>query len=99
MGYRLLATAAFEGDLDAAVTYYLEQAGPKSAARFLDKYDTFCELAATLPRHGSLIGDSGLRWRQLDVFIVVYSIDDEEGLASLLRLYYLSSDWRARTLS
>ena len=51
-----------------------------------------------LPGHGSLIGDSGLRWRQLGVFIAVYQVDEAGSVVTLLRLYHLSTNWRYHIL-
>lgn len=98
MAYSVLATAAFEHDLDEAVAYYLEQSGPRSAASFLGRYDSFRDLVAVLPGHGSRVGDSGLRWRKLGTFVVIYAADEERQEVQLLRLYYISSDWRHRLL-
>lgn len=107
MAYDVVATSLFEADLDSAVAYYLEQAGPRSAARFLDKYDAFRGLVAALPGHGSPVGDSGLRWRQLGMFVMVYSVrpvkpesqsGERGGTVTLLRLYYVSQGWHRRVL-
>ena len=38
------------------------------------------------------------RWHTLDRFVVVYSIDDDLNLVTLMRLFHMSSDWRARLL-
>lgn len=94
--YEVVAAAAFEGDLADARDYYLDQAGPRSASRFLDSYDAFCGLVAQLPGHGAPVGDSGLRWRQLGVFVAVYAVDEEPCRVTLLRLLYLRSSWWAR---
>ena len=91
--YKVEVADAFADDVDEAVTYYETQSGKQSAARFLERYDSFLELVSTLPGHGSLVGDSGLRWRQLGVFVVIYKVDESEGVVTLLRLYYLSTNW------
>jgi plasmid stabilization system protein ParE len=96
--YEVVVTPSFEKDLDAAVRYYLEQSGPISAGRLMDEFDSFRRLVAALPGHGSRVGDSGLRWRRLGVFVAVYGVDDDERVVTLLRLYYVSSDWRRRVL-
>lgn len=96
--YKVVVANAFADDIEEAVTYYETQSGKKSAARFLEKYDSFLELVSRLPGHGPLIGDSGLRWRQLGVFIVVYKVDEANSLVILLRLYYLSTNWRYHIL-
>lgn len=96
--YQVVVANAFADDIEEAVTYYETQSGKKSAARFLEKYDSFLGLVSRLPGHGPLIGDSGLRWRQLGVFIVVYRVDEANNLVTLLRLYYLSTNWRYRIL-
>lgn len=96
--FEVVASAAFADDLEDATSYYLEQSGPNSAARFLRAYDSFVDLLGTLPRHGSKVGESGLRWRKLGIFVAIYAIDDASHTVTLLRLYYLTSDWRRRVL-
>lgn len=75
--YQVVVANAFADDIEEAVTYYETQSGKKSAARFLEKYDSFLGLVSRLPGHGPLIGDSGLRWRQLGVF-PIQSFDSAE---------------------
>ena len=96
--YRVEVTDAFADDIEEAVTYCETQSGKQSAARFLQRYDSFLELVFMLPGHGSLIGDSGLRWRQLGVFIAVYQVDEAGSVVTLLRLYHLSTNWRYHIL-
>lgn len=96
--YQVVVADAFADDLEQALIYYERQSGPQSAECFLGKYDSFIELVSRIPGHGSLIGDSGLRWRQLDVFIAVYEEDEIEHVVTVLRLYYLSTNWRHRIL-
>ena len=92
------ATGRFAQDLDDSVKYYLEHAGERSARRFLDEYDKFCDLVSTFPGYGPVVGDTDLRWRKVGVFVAVYSTDADAGEVVLLRLYYLSSDWRREVL-
>lgn len=92
--HEVLTTERFERDLEDAAHYYLEQSGPLSAGRFLDDYDSFVSLVAAFPGHGSPIGDSGLRWRKLGVFVAVYCEREEDGAILLLRLYHISSNWK-----
>ena len=92
--YRVGVTDAFADDIEEAVTYCEMQSGKQSAARFLKRYDSFLELVSALPGHGSPIGDSGLRWRQLGVFVAVYQADEAGSVVTLLRLYHLSTNWR-----
>lgn len=96
--YEVMASEAFVDDLEDATSYYLEQSGPHSASRFLRAYDSFVDLLGTLPRHGSKVGESGLWWRKVGAFIAIYAIDDATRSVTLLRLYYLTSDWRRRVL-
>lgn len=96
--FDVVTTEAFADDLDEAVSYYLEQSGPNSAGRFLQLYDSFVDLVGRLPGHGSKVGDSGLRWRKLGVFVAIYAIEDTAHTVTLLCLYYLSSNWRQRLL-
>lgn len=97
--YSVRTASAFEDDLDRAVSYYLRQSGPQSATRFLDEYDSFRETVSLLPGHGTPVGDSGLRWRPIGVFVVIYMVAEQDRSVMLLRLYYLSSNWKERILS
>ena len=92
------ATDRFAQDLDDSVAYYLEHAGEQSARHFLDEYDKFCDLVSAFPGYGSIVGDTDLRWRKVGVFVAVYSRDADAGEVVLLRLYYLSSNWRREVL-
>ena len=96
--YAVIATDLFEIDLDEAVSYYLQMAGPRSAASLLDDYDTMRELLKTLPGYGSNVYGTPYRWRPLKSFIAVYAIDDEARTVTLMRLFYLTSNWRERLL-
>lgn len=91
-------TEQFEDDLDQAIRYYLEQSGPRSATRLLDEYDSFRETVALFPKHGTRLGESQIRWRALGVFVAIYFEDEDEEKATLLRLYYLSPNWKTRIL-
>ena len=92
------ATNQFAQDLEDSVSYYLDHAGERSARHFLDEYDKFCDLVSTFPGYGSPVGDTTLRWRRVGVFVAVYSEDADAGEVLLLRLYYLSSNWRRHVL-
>lgn len=96
--WRVLATDEFEGDLDEAAAYYLQASGPGSARRLLDAYDEMRGRLATLPGHGSNVGASGLRWVRLGTFTAVYEINESERVVTLLRLFYMTSNWRERIL-
>jgi plasmid stabilization system protein ParE len=95
---RVRATSRFAQDLEDSASYYLERAGEQAARRFLDEYDKFCTLVSAFPGYGSLVGDTDLRWRKVGVFIAVYREDADGGEVVLLRLYYLSSNWRKHAL-
>ncbi|MDO4797007.1 MAG: type II toxin-antitoxin system RelE/ParE family toxin [Coriobacteriales bacterium] len=88
------ATDLFSRDLENAAAYYLQRAGERSASRFLSSFDEFCHLVAVFPGYGALVGDTELRWRKLGAFVAIYYEDKEAGEVILLRLYYISSDWR-----
>lgn len=94
--YRINVTKSFSEDLDASVSYYLKVSGPRSAKHFLESYDSFVNLLEVLPGHGSLIEGTPLRWRKVGVFVVVYLVDDASHVVTLLRMYYVSSDWRTQ---
>lgn len=96
--WRVLATDEFEGDLDEAVAYYLLASGPDSARRLLDAYDEMRGRLAALPGHGSNVGAGGLRWVRLGTFTAVYEANEGERVVTLLRLFYMTSNWRERIL-
>lgn len=96
--YEVRATASFAADLSDSTAYYLERSGRHSASHFLDDYEGFCRLVASLPRYGSAIADTSLRWRKVGVFIAVYEVDDETRTVTLLRLYHMSANWQSRAL-
>ena len=95
---RVRATECFAQDLEDSASYYLERAGEQGARRFLDEYDRFCNLVSAFPRYGSPVGDTDLRWRKVGVFVATYRENTDEGEVMLLRLYYLSSNWRKHAL-
>ena len=95
---RVRATERFAQDLEDSVAYYLERAGEQSALRFLDEYDKFCSLVSSFPGYGSVVGDTDLRWRKVGVFVAVHRVDADKEEVVLLRLYYLSSNWRKHAL-
>ena len=72
--------------------------GQSSAERLLDAYDGICTMLTTFPALGSMVEGTLYRWHTLDRFVVVYSIDDDLNLVTLMRLFHMSSDWRARLL-
>lgn len=93
--YRVEVTESFRDDLEAAVAYYREASGPRSAARFLTSYESFVDLVEQIPGHGTPIEDTPLRWRKVGVFIAVYLASEDPGTVMLLRLFYMSSNWRS----
>ena len=95
---RLRATARFAQDLEDSASYYLEHAGKQGARRFLDDYDKFCNLVSAFPGYGSPVGNTDLWWRKVGVFVAVYREDTTKEEVLLLRLYYLSSNWRKHAL-
>ena len=96
--HEVKATDAFYEDLDAAVDHYVNQAGPRSATRFLSSYESFARLLESVPGHGTPVEGTRLRWRKVGVFIAVYDTDDEARSVMLLCLFYLSSNWRPRAM-
>lgn len=95
---RVKATEQFAQDLEDSASYYLESVGEQGARRFLDEYDRFCNLVSAFPGYGSAVGDTDLRWRKIGVFVAVYLEVADKGEVVLLRLFYLSSNWRKHAL-
>lgn len=96
--YAVLVSEAFERDLDGATAYYLQTAGSASALGLLDDYDTMCGYLAEMPGYGARVHGHAYRWRPLKGFVAVYSVDEECGTVTLLRLFYMRSDWRKQLL-
>ena len=96
--YSVAASAPFEDDLDAAVSWRLREVGPASAARLLDAYDGLVGTVGSFPGLGTALPGSDLRWMPLERFVAVYSVDDGAGEVILLRLFHMSADWRSRIL-
>lgn len=96
--YVVTTTWRFDQDFEDAFDYYESRVGPQSARRFLEEFDGFCRLVSALPAHGAPLGDSGLRWRKIGMFIAVYCVREEECDVLLLRLYHVASNWRGRSL-
>lgn len=96
--FRVVATDLFEDDLDAVLSYRLDTTGAASAKDFLDEYDAMCGLLAEFPGYGANVFETQYRWRPLKRFVAVYAVDEERSIVTLLRLFYMSSDWRDRLL-
>ncbi|MDO4890967.1 MAG: type II toxin-antitoxin system RelE/ParE family toxin [Coriobacteriaceae bacterium] len=96
--YVVRATAHFEEDLVSAYRYYQRQAGANSASRFLDEYDLTVSRLQSMPTAAVKIGDTGLHWCPIGSYTAVFSVDAEQKVVVLNRLFYMSSDWKRRIL-
>ena len=52
----------------------------------------------TLPGYGANVHGTPYRWHPLRSFVAAYLVDEDAGTVTLMRLLYVSSDWRARLL-
>ena len=93
------STGRFDGDLDAAVSWRLANAGPSSAARLLDAYDALVSVVGEFSLMAGSVEGTPYRWRALERYIAVYDVDETVREVTLLRLFHMSSDWRARLLA
>lgn len=99
MTFEVKATAHFEEDLTSAYRYYQRQAGPNSAAKFLDEYDLTVSRLQTMPTAAVKIGDTELHWCPIGSFTAVFSIDSKKKIVVLKRLFYMTSNWKRRILN
>ena len=96
--FSVKVTGAFEQDLAIAYGYYQTQAGPQSANRFLDEYDLTVERLSVMPSAAVKLAQTGYLWCPIGSFTAVFSIDDDNHIVYLLRLFYMSSNWKHRIL-
>lgn len=93
------STGRFDGDLDAAVSWRLANAGPSSAARLLDAYDALVSVVGEFPLMAGSVEGTSYRWRALEGYVAVYAVNEAARRVTLMRLFHMSADWRARLLA
>ena len=93
------AAGPFDGDLEAAVSWRLANAGPSSAARLLDAYDALVSVVGEFPLMAGSVEGTPYRWRALEGYVAVYAVDEAARRVTLMRLFHMSADWRARLLA
>lgn len=93
------STGRFDGDLDTAVSWRLANAGPSSAARLLDAYDALVSVVGEFPLMAGSVEGTLYRWRALEGYVAVYAVDEAARRVTLMRLFHMSADWRARLLA
>ncbi len=92
------AAADFEAALRDEYENRLLSEGLDYAESLLDEYERLLKKLTEFPEWCPPIDGVNARWTRLGRFVVVFSTDRERHVVHLLRLYYLSSDWRAKLL-
>lgn len=90
---------SFDNDLDAAVSWRLANVGPSSAARLLNAYDALVAVIGEFPLMAGSVEGTSYRWRTLEGYVAVYAIDEAARIVTLMRLFHMSTDWRAHLLA
>ncbi len=93
------ATGPFDADLEAAASWRLANVGPLSATRLLDAYDALVAAVGEFPLMAGSVEGTPYRWRALERYVVVYSVDEVARKVTLMRLFYISANWRAKLLA
>lgn len=101
MAYDVLTTPTFEGRLNQAVAWRVENVGTRSAARLLDDIDRVMERLAAFPASGADARTRTpeglpLRWAMAGSYVVAYVIHEEERAVQLVDLFHDGEDWRRR---
>ena len=97
--YEILATRRFEDDLDTALSWRLREVGRSSAARHYRTYLSKLDTLETFPLLGGRVEGSEYRCTAIGGYIAVYSVDEAARVVTLMRLFHMSADWRARLLA
>ncbi len=97
--YEVRVTGHFEDDLDAALEWRLREVGRSSALRLYNAYLSKIAPLETFPLMGGRVEDFPYRWTAIERYVAVYAVDEEARTVTLLRLFHMSSDWRARLLA
>ena len=92
-------TEPFDDDLRAAASWRLTNVGLSSAARFLDAYDALVAAIGEFPLMAGSVEGTLYRWRALERYVAVYVVDEDARMVTLMRLFYISADWRAHLLA
>ena len=90
---------SFDDDLDAAVSWRLTNVGSSNAARLLDAYDAFVAAVGEFPLMAGSVEGTSYRWRALEGYIAVYAVEETTRAVTLMRLFHMSANWRARLLA
>lgn len=97
--YEARVAGRFENDLDTALEWRLREVGRSSAAKLYDAYLSTIRLLETFPLMGGRVEDSPYRWAAIERYVAIYAVDESAHTVTFLRLFHMSSDWRARLLA
>ena len=92
-------TKPFDDDLGAAASWRLANVGPSSVDRLLDAYDALVAAIGEFPLMAGSVEGTPYRWRALERYAAVYVVDEDARMVTLMRLFHMSADWRARLLA
>ena len=97
--YRLIITELAHQDLDNIVSYIVVRlANPAAASSFLDEINKCYEYLRSKPIMYSKCYDSrlekeGYRKAVINNYIMVYKVDEEAKMVSILRFFYGAQDY------
>lgn len=97
--YEVRVAGRFEDDLDTALEWRLQEVGCSSAGKLYDAYLSTIRSLETFPLMGGRVEDSPYRWTAIERYAAIYVVDERAHTVTLLRLFHMSSDWRARLLA
>lgn len=94
--WNVIATDAFADDLEAASSQYSLSVGSVAVSRFMDEYEETVGRLELFPLSGARIASSPYRRCGIGAFIGIYRVLEESRSVSLMRLVYMSSNWKSR---
>ena len=95
--YEIFATRRFEDDLDTALSWRLREVGRSSSQELYSTYLSKLDTLETFPLLGGRVEGSEYRCTAMGVTCGL-SVDEAARVVTLMRLFHMSADWRARLL-
>lgn len=91
-------TQSFRDDAALVLGFYVHRIGTAPPAGWNERLDALCRLVGIEPHQGVRLTGRNLRWRRVGSFVAIYHVDDDEKVATLLRLYNKASKGCAEIL-